>query len=84
MLTEFLAVQLNKAVPVPVFLTAHLVQDRRRGRVVGFEALGEVALNSGIFFFERDGQRQNHLLAQALKGSHGVRSRTSFRLAKSK
>ena len=70
MLAELLAVQLDKPVSVPVLLGAHLVEDRGRGGVVGLEPRREVAVDAGIFFFEADGQGQNLLLAEALKGSH--------------
>ncbi len=72
-LTELLAVQLDEPVPVPILLAAHLVEDCGCGGVVSLEPLRKVAVNAGIFFFEGNGQGQNLLLAEALKGSHGVR-----------
>jgi len=66
-----LAIEFDEAVPMPVFLNKHFLEDCGRGRGIRFESLGKLAVNVNIFF-ERDGQGQNLLFVKALKGSHGI------------
>src|SRR5436305_1999871 len=70
MLAEFFAIKFNEPVAMTVFLGEHLFENCGRGRSVRLQSLREVAVNSGVFFFEGNGQGQNLLFAKALKRSH--------------
>ena len=73
-LAELLAIEFDQSVPVPLLLGEHRLEDRRGGRVVRPEPLGEVTVNAGVLFFEGDGQGQDLPLTEALKRAHRVQA----------
>ena len=70
MVAKLLAKELDEAPPVTRFLVAHAVEDRRRSRKVLAEALGEIGIDSLVFFFKRYGQSENFTLGEAIEIAH--------------
>ena len=58
-LAEALPVQLDQAGAMAGLLHDHLLEKFRGGGILSAQPLGEIAINAGVLFFERNCQRQN-------------------------
>jgi hypothetical protein len=56
---------------VVFFLGDHAAEDLGGGWVVGFEILGQIGLDSGVFLFLRDGEGEDFFFGEAVEGAHG-------------
>src|SRR5262249_4150771 len=84
-LAEAFAIQVQQAMAMAVFLSAHLAKFLRLGWITRLQPLGEIVVDAGVLLFERDGQGQNLLLTEALESAHdGCSSRISFHLTESR
>jgi hypothetical protein len=71
MLSVLLAKQLDQAAAMAGFLFSHPVEDCSGGGKLFSKALGVFGVDSLIVFFERDRQRQDFALGEAVKAAHG-------------
>ena len=69
-IAKTLFVKFEQTMAVAVFLAAEFFEFFRLLRVFLFQPVGEIVVNAGVFFFERDGQRENLLFGERFKGSH--------------
>jgi hypothetical protein len=67
---KLLAKELDESPPVARFLGPHAVEDCRRSRKVLTETLGEVGIDSLVFFFQRYGKSENFTLGKAIEIAH--------------
>ncbi len=73
MLAELLLVQLDRPAAMPDFFLAHLFKYLRRAGKVFPQALAEVRVNTFVLFLQRNRQRKEFFLRQAVKVSQGCR-----------
>ena len=69
-IAKSLFVKFEQTMAVVIFLAAEFFELFRLFRVFLFQPVGEIVVNAGVFFFQRDGQRENLLFTQRFKGSH--------------
>ena len=74
MIAKSLFVKFEQAMAVVIFLAAEFFELFRLLRVFLFQPVGEIVVNAGVFFFERDGQRENLLFGERFEGSHRLLS----------
>ena len=73
-IAESLFVMFEQAMAMPVFFAAEFFELLRLLRVILLQPVGEIVVDAGVFFFQRDGQRENLLFSQRFKGSHRLLS----------
>ncbi len=66
-LAELLLVELNQAGAVLRLLRLHLLEDHGAGGVGFAQAVGEIAVDAPVFFFERNRQGQNLALGELIE-----------------
>ena len=67
---EFLLKQLDQPAAMARFLLAHAVEDRGRGGEIFAQALGVVGVDALVFFLQRNSQRQDLALREAVEALH--------------
>jgi hypothetical protein len=67
MVAEFLLIKLDQAVAMAILLLAHLIERGSRRGEIGFQSVGEVAEDAGIFFFQGNCQGKQFAFAKAAK-----------------
>ena len=70
MIAKSLFVKFEQTMAVVIFLAAEFFELFRLLRVFLFQPVREIVVNAGVFFFQRDGQRENLLFGERFKGSH--------------
>ena len=53
-----------------VFVTPQFVELLRLLRVILLEAIGEIVVDAGVFLLQRNGQREDFLFGERIKGAH--------------
>ena len=69
-ITETTSVNVEQPMAMPVLFAPEFFELFGLFRIIVLQAVGEVVVNSGVFFLERDGQGEDFLFAESFKGSH--------------
>src|SRR2546425_7921117 len=70
MITETLFVKFQQPVPMPVFFAAEFLEFLRLLRIILAQSVRKVFVDAGVFFFERNGERENFLFGETVEGAH--------------
>ena len=63
-------IRFDKTAAVLILLADHAVEDFGRGRVVGFEILGEIGVDASVLLFLRNGESEDFLFGKGVEGTH--------------
>ncbi len=78
-LAELLSMQLDQPMPVPIFLCPHFLEQFRGRGKVALQTVGEIVVDTGVLFFQRDRESQDLLLRETAEGAHGILNCLEFR-----
>ena len=70
MIAEFFAIKLDQPAAMAGFLVAHAFENGGRRREILLQAFGYVGVNTFVFLFKSDGERENFRLRKAVKIPH--------------